>query len=101
VKTPYTETVVPVKINEYLAVGKPVVSTDIPTVSEFNQRHHILFATENESTSFLNAIETALQMPNDEPTIERRREVAALLDWNVLVEQMSDLVEAAAAGKKT
>src|SRR6185436_1634003 len=42
VQSIYTETVVPVKINEYLAAGKPVVSTNLPTVKEFNARHQIL-----------------------------------------------------------
>lgn len=98
-KTPYTETVVPVKINEYLAVGKPVVSTDLPTVCEFNERHQILITTSNESSSFLMGIEEALRIPNDSATMVRRREVAALLDWPVMVAQMSDLVEASAARK--
>jgi glycosyltransferase involved in cell wall biosynthesis len=40
VKSGYTDTVVPVKLNEYLAAGKAVVSTDIPTVREFNENHH-------------------------------------------------------------
>lgn len=92
-KTVYTETVVPVKINEYLAVGKPVVSTNLPTVSEFNERHHILITTENEPTRFLAGIEEALRMPTDRLTMTRRREVAALLDWQVVVETMSDLIE--------
>jgi len=99
-KTAYTETVVPVKINEYLAVGKPVVSTDLPTVCEFNERHHILITTENDATAFLASIEEALRMPKDELTVTRRRQVAALLDWQVLLEAMSDLVESSAANKK-
>lgn len=98
-KTAYTETVVPVKINEYLAVGKPIVSTNLPTVCEFNERHHILITTENEPTKFLTGIEDALSMPNDSLTMARRREVAALLEWQSLVETMSDLVAAAAESK--
>jgi glycosyltransferase involved in cell wall biosynthesis len=98
-KTAYTETVVPVKINEYLAVGKPIVSTDLPTVREFNDRHHILITTENEPNKFLAGIEDALRIPNDRLIVARRREVAALLDWQVIVEAMSNLVETAVAGK--
>ncbi len=93
IKTPYTETVVPVKINEYLAAGKPIVSTNLPTVLEFNERHHILTTTENDPAMFLTGIEDALRMPNDRLTMARRREVAALLDWPVVVETMSDLIE--------
>jgi hypothetical protein len=39
-------------------------------------------------------------MPTDRSTVARRRAVAALLDWEVIVEAMSELVEIAAAGKK-
>src|SRR6185503_18685323 len=89
----YTETVVPVKINEYLAAGKPVVSTDLPTVLEFNERHHVLITTENKPDDFLKGIEDALRLPIDSATKAHRREVAALCDWNVELEAMSNLIE--------
>jgi glycosyltransferase involved in cell wall biosynthesis len=92
-RSAYTETVVPVKVNEYLAAGKPVVSTDLPTVSEFNERHNILITTKNTSDDFLKGIEQALQLPKNPGTIARRREVAALCDWNVQMEAMSTLIE--------
>ena len=92
-RSAYTETVVPVKVNEYLAAGKPVVSTDLPTVSEFNERHNILITTKNTSEDFLRGIEQALQLPKDQETIAHRREVAALCDWNVQIEAMSTLIE--------
>lgn len=94
VKSVYTETVVPVKINEYLAAGKPVVSTDLPTVKDFNSRHQILSIANNEPAAFIAAIEQAIELPLDEPAIAKRREVAALLDWEVIVQQMSELIEA-------
>ena len=99
-RSAYTETVVPVKVNEYLAAGKPVVSTDLPTISEFNERHHILFTTKNTSDDFLKGIEQALQLPKDPETIARRREVAALCDWNVQIEAMSTLIEQKLAEKR-
>jgi len=93
VKSAYTETVVPVKINEYLAAGKPVVSTDLPTIREFNAQHNVLIATENSSDKFLKAIEDALRLPKDSETIRRRREVAALCDWNIQLEAMSRVIQ--------
>jgi glycosyltransferase involved in cell wall biosynthesis len=89
----YTETVVPVKINEYLAAGKPVVSTELPTVKEFNEQHHILITAENGRDAFLAGIEEALQQPNDAQVVRRRREVASLYDWNTQIEAMSQLIE--------
>lgn len=92
-KSAYTETVVPVKINEYLASGKPVVSTDIPTVRKFNELHRVLITRDNNRDDFLEGIEEALLLPNDKATINHRRAVAALCDWGVQLEAMSKLIE--------
>jgi glycosyltransferase involved in cell wall biosynthesis len=93
VKSGYTDTVVPVKLNEYLAAGKAVVSTDIPTVREFNKLHQVLVVAGNTCDQFLDGIEEALRLPKDAATIASRRRIAALADWNVIVETMSDLIE--------
>jgi len=92
VNSPYTQTVVPTKINEYLAVGKPVVSTALPAVSDFNERHQVLLTTGNQPEDFLRAIEQALQSPNNSAAVARRREVASLSDWQARVEVMSQLI---------
>ncbi len=93
VKSHFTSTVVPTKINEYLAVGKPVVSTELPAVCEFNAQHDILQTASTEPKDFLPAIERALRMPTDETTIARRRAVAELGDWDSRLEAMSQLIE--------
>ena len=93
VKSIYTNTVVPVKVNEYLAVGKPVVATNLPTIHEFNERHNVLITTENRAEPFLKGIDDALQWPTDDESIARRRQVAALCDWNLQLIAMSDLIE--------
>ncbi len=89
----YTATVVPTKINEYLAVGKPVVSTMLPAVCEFNKEHHVLQTAPTEPSKFLHAIDRALHEPSDKATIARRREVAALGNWDTRVYAMSALIE--------
>jgi glycosyltransferase involved in cell wall biosynthesis len=94
----YTATVVPTKINEYLAVGKPVVSTALPPVCEFNNEHQILITTAAESESFLNAIGQALAMPRDEETRWRRRRVAELGDWGARFNEMCRLIEESVDG---
>ncbi|HEV2827433.1 MAG TPA: glycosyltransferase [Pyrinomonadaceae bacterium] len=88
-----TVTIAPVKINEYLAVGKPIVSTELPTVCEFNRQHEVLFIAPHGSQSFLTAIEEALQEPKDLRTIARRQQVAALGDWQNRFNAMNDLIE--------
>lgn len=90
-----TETVVPVKLNEYLAAGKPVVSTKLPAVCEFNERHGVLIMADGRPDSFIQAIELALRSADDGRMIARRREVAAQNSWQTRLDAMSNLVEAA------
>jgi glycosyltransferase involved in cell wall biosynthesis len=88
-----TATVVPLKINEYLAMGKPIVSTELPTVCDFNNRHQVLVTAPNETEAFLKAIEKALSLPVDAATVNRRREVATLGDSKTVVAAISELIE--------
>lgn len=95
----YTATVVPTKINEYLAVGKPVVSTALPPVTEFNEEHGVLITAEAEAESFLSAIEEALALPADEETRLRRRRVAEQGDWNARFAAMCRIIEESLGGE--
>jgi glycosyltransferase involved in cell wall biosynthesis len=88
-----TATVVPLKLNEYLALGKPVVSTQLPTVCDFNQRHQVLITAPSRPESFLDALERALGLPNDAETVARRRAVAALGDSKSWLNAVSRLIE--------
>jgi glycosyltransferase involved in cell wall biosynthesis len=88
-----TATVVPVKVGEYLAMGKPVVSTTLPTVCEFNRRQGVLLTAANRPDDFLRAIEGALRSPDDPERVARRREVAALNDWQLTIGRMNALME--------
>jgi len=100
VNSVYTETVVPTKINEYLAVGKPVVSTDLPPIREFNEEHGVLLTTEARADQFLSAIERALSLPKDRRTLLERRRVAELAEWGGRLEAMAHLIERRLAEKK-
>ncbi len=91
--TPEMSTVVPTKINEYLAVGRPVVSTDLPAVCEFNEEHSILTTSRPSASDFLSAIEFLIERPGTAAEVERRRQIAALADWKLRLERMSSLVQ--------
>lgn len=88
-----TATVVPMKVNEYLAMGKPIVSSPLPAVVDFNQRHNALFIAPNECAPFLAAIEQALMTTTDHEAIERRRTIAALSDSQHQLDLISELIE--------
>lgn len=94
----YTATVVPTKINEYLAVGRPVVATPLPAVTEFEAEHHVLELAAPRTDDFLTAIERALASADDPNAIAHRREVAALADWSARFESMSAIVERSVGG---
>jgi len=49
--------------------------------------------TANDPDAFLRAIEQALNLPNDESSIARRRQVAALGDWKSCLHKMSESIE--------
>lgn len=89
----YTATVVPSKINEYLAMGKPVVSTDLPEVSTFNDEHGVIITSRNRPAEFVASIERALLSTGENAMITRRRRVAALNNWEERLEGMSHLIE--------
>jgi glycosyltransferase involved in cell wall biosynthesis len=91
----FTETVVPTKINEYLAAGKPVVAADLPTVCEFNAAHDgVLVTAPPRLPEFLDALDAAVQAPFDAAAVARRKQVAAEADWGPRLEQMTALIEA-------
>lgn len=89
----YTTTVIPTKINEYLAMGKPVVSTDLPEVKAFNAEYNVIITSPNHPTEFISSIERALLLSTENGIATRRREVAALNDWHTRIERMSSLIE--------
>lgn len=88
----YTETVIPTKINEYLAMGKPVVSTNLPEVASFNNRHGVIITCPNLPAEFIASIEKALLSAGRAADDTRRRAVAAANDWGRRFERMSETV---------
>lgn len=89
----YTETVLPTKINEYLAMGKPVVSTNLPEVASFNSQHGVIITCPNHPKEFIASIERALLSADRGAEETRRRAVAAANDWERRFERMSILVK--------
>ncbi|HXD30608.1 MAG TPA: glycosyltransferase [Pyrinomonadaceae bacterium] len=97
--TPETASIVPTKINEYLAAGKAIVSTDLPTVCEFNAKHRVLLTSTPMPQDFLLAIEAQLVTARDPLERKRRREVASQADWKMRIEEMSRLIEVEIASR--
>lgn len=101
VSSAYTSTVVPTKINEYLAAGRAVVSTNLPAVAEFNRRYNVLHTSSPRGSDFLLAIERALEKRDDSTIRATRRRVAELADWRLRIEAMSQLIQIQLDAKQT
>jgi glycosyltransferase involved in cell wall biosynthesis len=91
-----TDTVLPAKVLEYLAMGKPVVSTRLPEVRRFNCQHQVLVTAASEPEAFGRALEEALATDGEGLRVARRRAVAPL-DWGAQLEQLSGLIESSVA----
>lgn len=89
----FTDNISPAKLNEYLAMGKPVVSTGLHEVKEFNRDHGDVVHVAADVDAFVGAVERALR--DDSPAAAlRRRRVAEQNAWEIRVEAMSELIEA-------
>jgi len=88
----YTATVFPTKLNEYHAAGKPVVSTDLPEIDNFNKENDGLVLVGKTYPDFVKRIEEALKDKNSE--LEKRRLASAKNNsWTVRIDKMSGLIE--------
>ncbi|MES1256545.1 MAG: ElyC/SanA/YdcF family protein [Acidobacteriota bacterium] len=88
----YTDNVYPTKLNEYLAMGIPVVATDLPEIRKFNADHGALVAIVRDADEFVAALAGAL-VPQDADERRRRVDVARSNSWEARIARMSALVE--------
>lgn len=92
VSTEYTANVYPTKLNEYLAMGIPVVATDLPEIRRFNAEHGPSVAVAGDVDQFVAAVTDALR-PVGEDERQRRIEVAGANSWDSRIGHMSALIE--------
>ena len=92
----YTANVYPTKLNEYLVMGIPVVTTDLAEIRRFNEEHGDIVQVAATADTYAAAIRTALA-GSTPAEVSRRIEVAASNSWDRRLAAMSSLIEEAAA----
>jgi uncharacterized SAM-binding protein YcdF (DUF218 family)/glycosyltransferase involved in cell wall biosynthesis len=94
----YTANVYPTKLNEYLAMGTPVVATNLAEIRRFNAEHGDVVSVAGTPQAYVDAIRGALQ-PASAQQRDRRIAVARTNSWSARIETMSALIDAAIARK--
>lgn len=94
------DVVVPTKLNEYLAAGKPVVATAIPAVVDFERVNGEIIVTPATAADFVAGIERSLTLPAGEDATKRRRAIASRYDWAIAIREISGAIEEALDRRK-
>ena len=87
-----TESVNPIKMFEYLAAGKPVVSTPLPEVAAFSEVVTLADGVEETVNAIMKALEPGAQ---SEASIRRRQQVAKENSWDARWKAVMNLIEGA------
>ena len=96
----YTASVYPTKLNEYLAMGIPVVATDLPEIRRFNSEHGDVVTVAPDAERFVEAIRAAIAERS--PVLRARRiDAARENSWESRIASMWKLIEGALAERET
>lgn len=82
----------PLKVYEYLAAGKPVVTTDLPELRH-PEMQPLLYRARNRS-EFIEGVRAALAEAPDAPIRTKRRQFAACQSWRHRVETLEQSIDA-------
>lgn len=88
-ETPFTESLNPIKLWEYLAAGKPIVATNVAGFRDYPG----LVMTASGAEAFTSACRAALS--EDASLPERRQSEAARNTWGMRVERLERILEEA------
>jgi glycosyltransferase involved in cell wall biosynthesis len=92
-KNTWRDAACPIKVIEYTALGKRVVSTDLAEVKNFKFPNVFLFSDESVDDSLEAVLRHALDDKQTYGVVAKR--VTKNYDWNILVDQMLSLVSKA------
>jgi glycosyltransferase involved in cell wall biosynthesis len=85
----------PIKLREYLAMGKPVISADLPEVRKLGD---LVYISENDE-DFVAKVGIAMK-ENNELLVNNRIREAKRNDWGIKIEEISQIICDTLSGKK-
>jgi uncharacterized SAM-binding protein YcdF (DUF218 family) len=97
--TDYTRNVYPTKLNEYLSLGKHVISTNLPEVIKFNREMGDIVKIVFGKGNFADTVARMLKEPVSEDEKARAINIARKNSWSDRIEEMSALIEGASYAK--
>jgi uncharacterized SAM-binding protein YcdF (DUF218 family)/glycosyltransferase involved in cell wall biosynthesis len=95
----YTANVYPTKLNEYLAMGIPVVATGLAEIQRFNHAHGDVVAIADDADAFATEVQRAIQQ-RDDAQVQKRIDVARGNSWDARLDAMAGLIMNALAARQ-
>ncbi len=83
-----TESTSPIKLFEYMALGKPIVTTDLPECRKYKQ---VLVAKDH--ADFIKKIDEAIELRNDRSYIRSLKEEARKNSWEKRAKEIVDMIK--------
>jgi len=87
----FTTGIMPAKLKEYLAAGFPAVSTALPEVRRFAEKHSGVIEFACDAPAFAAALRAAVSS-DDPDVVERRIAVARHYDWSEQLSRVSGMI---------
>ena len=92
VKNTYSDNICLAKLNEYLIMGKPVISTNLKETENFSRENNDILYIAKDYDDFVRLAREAM-ISDCDALRAARREIAFSNGWDKKVEQMSGIVE--------
>jgi len=89
----FTEGVYPSKLNEYLAMGIPAVSTNLREVRESKEVYGEAAIIANNTEEFIEAVKSSIVEKNNTSSVDQRVKIAKENSWESRFKDISEIIQ--------